>query len=381
MLVHSSSRWPRSLPLAVLLAAAALLHRRTARELAPSLEAALQTGEVPAAALSASCAADATASLVFDAFGTSLAGKLALVTGGSSGIGLAVALAMAKRGATVVVAAHHEEKAAEAAALVRRLAGRGEVHSMAVELSSLASVRAFAEAFLGRFSSLDYLVLNAGIINGRGKTEDGYDEMFQVNFLSHALLTELLIEPLRSSRGLIVSTSSGASENACESLGACHTRFCECLSDFRWLPPPVVPPHPVVLHLASGPSPSMSSTYGISKWAQIYWTKAVVAREAARGSGVRGFSWTPGLVQTGLFDPNNASLPSGYRLPYWYRLPDQAAAVPALLVAAPDAFQNGGYFSRDVMCQDRVPVDHGLTDEMLPALLDHVNALVGLRAT
>jgi hypothetical protein len=59
---------------------------------------------------------------------------------------------------------------------------------------------------------------------------------------------------------------------------------------------------------------------------------------------------------------------------------DEAAAVAALLLAAPAAFRNGGYFSRDHMCEDRAPVAHGFTTEMQPALLRRVRTLVGLEA-
>ena len=61
---------------------------------------------------------------------------------------------------------------------------------------------------------------------------------------------------------------------------------------------------------------------------------------------------------------------------FWY--PDQAAAVPALLLAAPAAFDTGGYFSRDRMCQDRVPIGHGFRESMQPALLARVSEWVGL---
>ena len=353
-------------------------HPKPPPQLAPSLTRALLDGTVPKGATAAACHASATGQSVFGAFRTRLDGKVVLVTGGYSGIGLAIAQAAAERGAAVVIAGHNEEHAIATASTLRQLTRNDNVRGMLLDLASFASVRAFAVRFQREYRSLDHLVLNAGTASSTGRlTADGFDELFQIDFLGHALLTELLIDMLRLSHGVVISTASGVSENACEALGACHTRMCDCMATLDWLPPPAVDPEsPVVVHFAGGPVAGHASTYGISKWAQIYWSKALAARERAAGSAVRAFSWTPSLVVTPMVSGLSASTAKLMASHAWY--PNEAAAVAALLMAAPHAFDNGGYFSRDVVCEDRVPVAHGFTEEMQPALLAHVAELVGL---
>lgn len=325
----------------------------------------------------AACRHNITGAEVFETFGTSLSGKTAIVTGGNSGIGFALAKALARRGCTVVIASHDIGRAKAAQIEIRQLTGNDKVLALKLDLASFASVQSFAGHCLRILRGLDYLFLNAGTILNTGRvTEDGYEEIFQVNFLGHALLTELLMDLLRGAGGLVASTSSGLSENACEMLGACQTRHCDCASNFTWLPPPIVTSVPVVLHFATGPHEVLKSTYGISKWAQIYWTKALASREHLLGSNVRALSWTPGVVLTSLalnFTSGTWDFTNGtWNFPgFW--LPDQAAAVPALFVAAPDRFNDGAYYSRDIMCQIRNPVDHGLTKEMSQVLLARVN--------
>ena len=71
---------------------------------------------------------------------------------------------------------------------------------MKLDLGSLESVHAFAEAFKGKFDQLHGLVNNAGVmLSKQGKTVDGFEMMFGVNHLGHMLLTELLLDTLKGS--------------------------------------------------------------------------------------------------------------------------------------------------------------------------------------
>lgn len=113
--------------------------------------------------------------------GVDLRGKVALVTGPTSGIGFETAFALALRGAHVVLAARNPKKLAETiAALERRLSLRGvsaHLTALQLDLSSLASVRAATDAFYGLGLSLDILVLNAGVmvLKRRQATADGFE--------------------------------------------------------------------------------------------------------------------------------------------------------------------------------------------------------------
>src|SRR5687768_11329607 len=111
-------------------------------------------------------------------------GKVCIVTGANTGIGLATARALARAGAHVVLACRDRARGEAAAA------GVGDL--LLLDLASFASVRAFAEAFRARFDRLDVLVNNAGLLApARVVTGDGHELTFQVNHLGPFLLTKL----------------------------------------------------------------------------------------------------------------------------------------------------------------------------------------------
>ncbi|XP_069647306.1 dehydrogenase/reductase SDR family member 13 isoform X2 [Haliaeetus albicilla] len=137
-----------------------------------------------------------------------LRGRTAIVTGGSSGIGAATALELARCGARVVLATRNAPRGEAAARRIRTETGNAEVLFMQLDLASLRSVRAFASAFLRQEPHLHLLINNAGVSVG-GTTEDGFSLPFQVNHLGHFLLTQLLLERLQScapSRVVIVAS-------------------------------------------------------------------------------------------------------------------------------------------------------------------------------
>ncbi|KAL9826036.1 flotillin-2 isoform 1-T1 [Geothlypis trichas] len=130
--------------------------------------------------------------------------------GGSSGIGAATALELARCGARVILATRSARRGEAAASRIRRETGNNEVLFMHLDLASLRSVRAFASTFLRQEPQLHLLINNAGVSAG-GTTEDGFSLPFQVNHLGHFLLTQLLLERLRScapSRVVIVASSA-----------------------------------------------------------------------------------------------------------------------------------------------------------------------------
>ncbi|XP_042298402.1 dehydrogenase/reductase SDR family member 13-like [Sceloporus undulatus] len=127
---------------------------------------------------------------------TRLQGKTVLITGGNAGIGKATALDLARRGARVVLGCRDRERAEAAVQDIRRESGNKEVVFMSLDLGSLSSVRAFAEAFLRSEPRLDILINNAGVYCV-GKSDDGFNAAFQVNHLAHFLLTHLLLDRLK----------------------------------------------------------------------------------------------------------------------------------------------------------------------------------------
>src|SRR4051812_23082849 len=103
-------------------------------------------------------------------------GKLAVVTGGNSGIGYAAALALAGKGARVILAVRNQAKGQAAVAAIQRAHPGAAAEVMALDLSDLSSVRRFAVDFRQRFASLPLLINNAGVMAlPYRRTSDGFE--------------------------------------------------------------------------------------------------------------------------------------------------------------------------------------------------------------
>ena len=151
---------------------------------------------------------DTTADEVLE--GIDLSGKLAVVTGGSSGIGTETARALASKGARVVITARNMAKGTEVAQDIRASTANNDVEVMELELGSFTSIRAFAENFLSKHDALDILINNAGVMAcPLSKTEDGFEMQFGTNHLGHFLLTGLITPVLlKATPSRIVALSS-----------------------------------------------------------------------------------------------------------------------------------------------------------------------------
>jgi NAD(P)-dependent dehydrogenase (short-subunit alcohol dehydrogenase family) len=129
-----------------------------------------------------------------------LSGKTYIVTGSNSGIGLVTTRQLVKQGAHVVMACRRTNVAQEVADELMAESPRGGVEVIALDLGDLASVRAFADAFLSSHDRLDALVNNAGVMKTpEGTTKDGFEWQMGVNHLGHFLLTEKLLDLLKAS--------------------------------------------------------------------------------------------------------------------------------------------------------------------------------------
>jgi NAD(P)-dependent dehydrogenase (short-subunit alcohol dehydrogenase family) len=144
-----------------------------------------------------------------------LAGRVALVTGANSGLGLETSRALAAQGAHVVLACRGETKALAAMAAIRQKVPNAKLEFLSLDLSDLASVRAAAGEFAMRHERLDLLINNAGLMTlPYGKTRDGFEMIFGTNHLGHFALTGLLLGVLRRTpHARVVTLSSIAHRN------------------------------------------------------------------------------------------------------------------------------------------------------------------------
>ena len=231
--------------------------------------------------------------------GHDLRGQVIVLTGGDSGIGLATAESLARANATVLIAAYNLAHGQEAAMNISAQTGNPHVSAQAIDLSNFTSVREFAAGMLVHTKRVDLLINDAGIptpIAGLPAiTPDGFERVFETNYLGHFLLTQLLLPALRASPrgGRVVSVSSYAMNAAC----VMARRHPSCLSseaDWRRDATTGTPPDDT-LDGRVGPT-----NYGVSKFFQTAHMYELARRESAAGSNVQAYSMHPGVVQTAM---------------------------------------------------------------------------------
>ncbi|MGB1580365.1 MAG: oxidoreductase [Nevskiales bacterium] len=139
-----------------------------------------------------------------------------IVTGANSGIGYETAAALAAKGAHIIMACRNKEKAEAAAQKIRSRSQQGKITVMQLDVSSLESIRQFADEFTTRFKELHILINNAGIMGGPtiGHSKDGFELMFGTNHLGHFALTGLLFDRLSRTPGArVIPVTSMAHRN------------------------------------------------------------------------------------------------------------------------------------------------------------------------
>ena len=151
-----------------------------------------------------------------------ISGRVYVVTGANSGVGLETTRQLIKQGAHVVMACRRVDAAVEVAKSFRDLKGSHEI--IRCDLADLQSVRDFVAAFLSKYDRLDGLACNAGMVNMSGEakyTKDGLETTIGISYFGHFLLTELLLDVLKKSapsRMLILSSvvHAGSPKNRCD---------------------------------------------------------------------------------------------------------------------------------------------------------------------
>src|SRR4029077_15807033 len=140
------------------------------------------------------------------------AGTVVIVTGSSSGIGYEAARVLANKNAEVIVAVRDLEKGNVAGAKIRQQNESAKVTVMKLDVAALSSVKTFADEYKRRYSRLDRLINNAGVmIPPYSKTTNGFELQFGTNHLGHFALTAQLLDLLNKTKdSRVVNVSSGA---------------------------------------------------------------------------------------------------------------------------------------------------------------------------
>lgn len=248
-----------------------------------------------------------------------LAGRTCLVTGGSGGIGRAVALELARRRGRVVLAVRSRERGEPARRAIEAQSG-GSVELALVDLSSQASIRAFAGELAARVGALHVLVNNAGVWQSRKRrSAEGIELTWATNVLGYHLTTALLLPLLRA------AGSARVVNLASDMAGGLD------LSDVQY----------------ERRAYSGRAAYAQSKQADRMLTWALARRLA--GSGVTANAVHPGFVATGIFAKGGGLV--GQVAALYARLraktPEQGADTVVYLAASPEVAGRSGLYWAD----------------------------------
>ena len=136
-------------------------------------------------------------------------GKTIIVTGANAGIGFAVTRALAEKGAHVVMAVRNLERGNRAIDLIKAAIPDAKLSLLELDLASLESIKSAVAEVKARFKTIDVLINNAGSMNSKGTTKDGFELLIGVNHLGHFALTLQLLDILRATpNSRIVNVSS-----------------------------------------------------------------------------------------------------------------------------------------------------------------------------
>ncbi len=281
-----------------------------------------------------------------------LSGRLAVVTGANSGLGLALARHLARLGADVVMAVRSRSKGEAAAAEIRRAVPAAKLTLKQVDLSSLASIAALATELCDEGRPVDLLINNAGVMTppDRQLTTDGFELQFGTNHLGHFALGGRLLPLLRAAPGARVVTVG--------SLAA--TQRSLTFDD---------------PNAERGYRPMRS--YGIAKLAQLMFAAELDRRARLAGWPITSNAAHPGLAKTNLLSgasygrdrPTlNARLVrlSWRLLPFLWLDVDEAVKPTLYAALAPEA-RGAGYYGPRGFYQT---AGGGVTDIAVPALVD-----------
>jgi NAD(P)-dependent dehydrogenase (short-subunit alcohol dehydrogenase family) len=250
-------------------------------------------------------------------------GRVALVTGANSGIGYQTALRLAEAGATVLMGCRNADKAAQAEASLRAAVPGASVVVVPLDLASLDSVEAAAEAVRAGNERLDLLIDNAGVMAvPRDETAEGFELQFGTNHLGHFALTGRLLDLLTATPdSRVVAVSSNAHKMG-------RIRFDDLMGERRY---------------------ERWTAYAQAKLANLLFALELNRRLEASGSSTRAMAAHPGWSATNL-QTSGRGVTGGP----WKRIYDLAnrivaqsdamGALPTLMAATSPTAVGGGYY-------------------------------------
>ena len=276
-------------------------------------------------------------------------GKLCVITGATSGIGLIAAERLARQGARLVLVGRDPARGEAALARIKARAPRAEVSIHYADLSRLDALRTLA-AGLNALSRIDVLINNAGAMFWRRQvTADGLERTFALNHMAYFVLAALLRDKLASSPARIVNVASEAHRGAKLDFG----------------------------DLQSAHSYSGMRAYSRSKLCNILFTRELARRLS--GTGVTANCLHPGFVNSRFGDNNPGLVGIGTRIAkqIFAIAPERGAETSVYLASSPDLEgKSGGYYDR---CAPKTPSPEAQDDTAARRLWEESARIAGLR--
>ncbi|KAI9354141.1 hypothetical protein DFJ73DRAFT_642221 [Zopfochytrium polystomum] len=252
-----------------------------------------------------------------------LDGKVIIVTGATSGIGKVSAEDLAAKGAHVVMACRSQPKTEGVIADIKKTNPAAKVEFMPLDLASLASVKAFADAYIAKNQPIDVLLNNAGVMSpaaGFTLTKDGIEVQMGANHLGHFYLTNLLLPVIEDT----------ARKNG-------SARVVTVSSELH------KPSGGLDLENVNNPAAYQSlGSYQRSKLANILFTRELQKRVDAKGANIYVNTLHPGLVQTDLVKTSAFATVLGLVFSVIALTPKRGAISQLYLATSPDVVAGNG---------------------------------------
>ncbi len=245
-------------------------------------------------------------------------GKTVLVTGASSGIGLATAGRLAALGAHVVMVSRTQPRGAKARDAILRATPSASLELLVADLATTGAIRKLADAFRKKHARLDVLVNNAAVLTSRRKlTSENFEMQFFVNHLAYFMLTGLLLDVLRASEpARVVNVASTA-----HSRGVIDFDDLQLSEAYRgW------------------------QAYANTKLMNVLFTYELASR--LEGTRVTANALHPGVIHTNLLRNFSSVLQLAWHgLGRFFKQPEDGAETPVYLASSPEvASVSGKYF-------------------------------------
>jgi len=245
-------------------------------------------------------------------------GRIAIVTGSSSGIGYETARVLANKNAKVIIAVRNLTKGEIAKSNIVGQNNTADVEVMKIDLSDLKSVEDFVKEYKNKYTKLDLLINNAGVmIPPYSKTKDGFELQMGTNHFGHFALTLQLFDLIeKTPNSRIVNVSSGA-----------HKYGNIDFNDLTW----------------ENRKYKAWRAYGDSKIANLYFTKELGKRIAQSDKQILVTAAHPGWTATEL-QRHSGMIEN---LNKFFAMPIEQGALPTLRAAIDADVKNGDYFGPD----------------------------------